>query len=491
MPQTLQQEPVARLKELEGQDLLDQLVETGIKPDERTHGDALIKNFVEQLLDPSFVVEKGVTQTINARIAAIDRALSRQLDAVLHHAEFQKLEGSWRGLHKLVQSTETGENMKLRVLNVGKKELLRDFQGAAEFTESALWKKVYEYEFGVYGGDPFGALVGDYEFGKGPMEVELLTQLSQVAAAAHAPFITAAGAQMFGMQSLTEMPNPRDIAKIFDKNNPENTKWISFRDSEDSRFVAMVLPHVLRRLPYGKEINEVDTFDYEEEVGEHDDYLWGNAAYDYACRLTDAFAKYHWCVAIRGPQGGGMVEDLPIHTFKTREGDIAAKCPTEVVIPDTREYELSNLGFIGLLHCKNTDYAAFFGGSSVQRPQKYDTKEATANADLSAQIPYLMATSRIAHYLKAICRDKVGSFMSRQNCEDFLNRWITQYVVLDDNAGQETKAQYPLREAQVQVQDDKARPGHYRAVAHLRPHFQLQTLNVSLRLVAELPAAVK
>jgi type VI secretion system protein ImpC len=287
------------------------------------------------------------------------------------------------------------------------------------------------------------------------------------------------------------MPNPRDIAKIFDKNNPENTKWISFRDSEDSRFVAMVLPHVLRRLPYGKEINEVDTFDYEEEVGEHDDYLWGNAAYDYACRLTDAFAKYHWCVAIRGPQGGGMVEDLPIHTFKTREGDIAAKCPTEVVIPDTREYELSNLGFIGLLHCKNTDYAAFFGGSSVQRPQKYDTKEATANADLSAQIPYLMATSRIAHYLKAICRDKVGSFMSRQNCEDFLNRWITQYVVLDDNAGQETKAQYPLREAQVQVQDDKARPGHYRAVAHLRPHFQLQTLNVSLRLVAELPAAVK
>ncbi len=251
MAQTFQQEPVARLKELEGPALLDQIVD-GLKTDERKHAETLIKNIVEQIIDPSFVVEKGVTETINARISAIDRTLSRQLDAVLHHADFQKLESSWRGLHKLVHGTETGEFLKLRVLNVGKKELLRDFQSASEFTESALWKAVYEYEFGLFGGDPFGALVGDYEFGKGPMEVELLTHMSQVAAAAHAPFITAAGAQMFGMQSLTEMPNPRDVAKIFDKNNPENTKWLSFRDSEDSRFVTMVLPHVLRRLPYGK-----------------------------------------------------------------------------------------------------------------------------------------------------------------------------------------------------------------------------------------------
>ncbi len=254
----------------------------------------------------------------------------------------------------------------------------------------------------------------------------------------------------------------------------------------------MVLPHVLRRLPYGRKTKEVDAFDYEEDVsGAHDDYLWGNAAYEYAQTLTAAFAKHHWCVAIRGPEGGGLVEDLPIHVFKSKEGDIASKMPTETLISDTREKELSDLGFIGLLNCKNTDYAAFFGGNSIQRPKKYDKAEATANAKLSSQIPYLMATSRIAHYLKAICRDKIGSFMSRSDCENFLNRWITQYVTIDDNASQETKAKYPLREAHVEVVDDKARPGCYKAVAHLRPHFQLEELNISLRLVAELPQAAK
>ena len=494
MAENLPAAPVAieKLAELEADELLNQIVDTGVRPREREHGDQLIKNLVEQLMDPSFVIAKGVRETIDSRIASIDLLLSRQMNAILHHDDFQKLEASWRGVHKLVDKSETGEHLKLRVLNVSKKDLLRDFQSAVEYTESALWKAVYEYEFGLYGGDPFGAMVGDYEFGKGPQDVSLLQNLSQVAAISHAPFISAAGPEMFGMKSLTEMPNPRDIAKIFDKSNPENTKWLSFRDSEDSRFTALVLPHVLRRLPYGQDTVEVEAFDYEEDVGgAHEDYLWGNAAYDYAERLTDAFAKYHWCVAIRGPEGGGLVEDLPIHTFKTREGDVSAKCPTEVVIPDTREKELSDLGFIGLLHCKNTDYAAFFGANSAQRPKKYDTKEATANAKLSSQIPYLMATSRIAHYLKAICRDKIGSFMSRANCETFLNRWLTQYVVLDDDASQEIKAQYPLREAQVVVEDDKARPGCYRAVAHLRPHFQLDELNVSLRLVAELPEAAK
>jgi type VI secretion system protein ImpC len=330
--------------------------------------------------------------------------------------------------------------------------------------------------------------VGDYEFSKSPQDVELLGHMSQVAAASHAPFITASAPQMFGMDSFTEMPNPRDVAKIFDKNNPENTKWLSFRDSEDSRFVGMVLPHVLRRLPYGKATNEVEAFDYEEDVtGAHEHYLWGSAAFEFAQNMTAAFAKHHWCVAIRGPEGGGMVEDLPIHVFKSKEGEVTSKIPTETLISDTREKELSDLGFIGLLNCKNTDYAAFFGGNSAQRPKKYDTKEATANAKLSSQIPYLMATSRIAHYLKVMCRDKIGSFMSRGNCEDFLNRWIKQYVILDDNASQETKAQYPLREARIDVIDDKARPGCYKAVAYLRPHFQLEELNVSLRLVADLP----
>ncbi|MCA9512969.1 MAG: type VI secretion system contractile sheath large subunit [Myxococcota bacterium] len=481
---------VEKLGELEGEDLLAQMIDTGIKPrGDEAHDRAreLVRNFVAELLDPGMVTAKGVTKTINARIAAIDELLSKQVNAILHHPEFQQLEASWRGLHKLVHGSETGENLKVRVLNVSKKDLLKDFKAAPEFTESALWKKVYEYEFGLYGGDPYGALVGDFEFGKGPQDVELLTEMSQVAAAAHAPFITASAPDMFGMDSFTQMPNPRDLAKIFDKSNPENTKWLSFRDSEDSRFVAMVLPHVLRRLPYSMKDNPVENFDFDEQATEHDHYCWGNAAYDYAQRLTAAFAQHHWCVAIRGPEGGGMVEDLPIHTFKTAEGDVAAKCPTEVMIPDTREKELSDLGFIGLLNCKNTDYAAFFGGNSVQRPRKYDTKEATANAKLSSQIPYLMATSRIAHYLKAICRDKIGSFMSRSECETFLNRWIKNLELDMDDATQEAKAQRPLREARIDVIDDKARPGCYQAIAYLKPHFQLDELGVSLRLVADLP----
>jgi type VI secretion system protein ImpC len=486
--------PVQEVEQLEGPDLLDQILDTGIRArDEsaRDRGQSLIRNLVDQLVQPDMVVAKSVVKTINQRIAQIDEIVGRQLDEIMHAPEFQKLEGSWRGIHKLVMSTETGENLKIRAINVSKKDLLRDFQAATEFTESALWKKVYEYEFGVYGGDPFGALLGDYEFGKGAQDVELLSHISTVAAAAHAPFVSAAAPQMFNMDSFTQMPDPRDVAKIFDKNNPENTKWLSFRDSEDSRFVSLVLPHVLRRLPYGGD-NPVEDFDYEEGIdGEHDNYLWGNAAYEMASRITDAFAKYHWCVAIRGPEGGGLVEDLPIHTFKSREGDVGSKCPTEVLIPDTREKELSDLGFIGLLHCKNTDYAAFFGGNSVQRPKKYDTAEATANAKLSSQMPYLMATSRIAHYLKAICRDKIGSFMSRTECESFLNRWIMNYVLNMDEASQDVKASRPLREARIDVVDDKARPGCYKAVAFLKPHFQLEELGVSLRLVADLPPAAK
>ncbi len=388
--------------QLEGGDLLDEILGSGIKAKgdtQKERGQELIKTLVNELVDSSIVVAKSSVKTINARIAAIDEVISTQVDEILHAAEFQKLEGSWRSLNKLVMGTETGETLKLRVLNASKKDLLRDFQSAAEFTESALWKAVYEYEFGVFGGDPYAALMGDYEFGKGAQDVELLSQLSMVAAAAHAPFITGTSPEMFGMDTFTQMPDPRDLAKIFDKNNPENTKWLSFRDSEDARFVALTLPHTLRRLPYGDD-NPVEEFNYQETIdGEHDNYLWGNAAYDYAGRLTDSFAKHHWCVAIRGPEGGGLVEDLPIHVFKTREGDVGSKCPTEILIPDTREKELSDLGFIGLLNCKNTDYAAFFGANSSQRPLKYDTPEATANAKLSSQIPYLMTTSRIAHYL--------------------------------------------------------------------------------------------
>ena len=486
---------VHELETLEGGQILDQMIETGIKPrDEsgRQHARGLVRNFVEQLLDTDTIRDKNAAKTINMRIAAIDEILSRQVDKIIHHPEFQKLEASWRGLHKLVMNTETSDTLKIRVLNTSKKDLAKDFAAAAEFTESALWKKVYEYQFGLYGGDPFGALIGDYEFDKGPQDVQLLQSISEVAAASHAPFISAPSPQMFAMESFRQMPDPRDLSRIFDRANPENTKLLSFRAAEDSRFVALVLPHVLRRLPYGSKTDEVEDFRYEENVSEADEhYLWGNAAYEFANRLTAAFAKHHWCVAIRGPEGGGLVEGLPIHVFRSREGDIGAKCPTEVLIPDTRDKELSDLGFIGLLHCQNTDYAAFFSGNSVQKPQVFDRKDATANAKLSSQVSYLMATSRIAHYMKAICRDKIGSFMSRSECQTFLNRWITQYVLAQDEATQAEKAEKPLREAQIEVIDDKARPGCYKAVALLRPHFQLDELSVSLRLVAELPEGTK
>jgi type VI secretion system protein ImpC len=488
--------PVQEVVGMAGPDILAEMLETGIKSrDEagRAYGEDLIRNLVEQLLDPGLVAAKGVTRTVNQRIAAIDALVSKQLNEIMHHAEFQKLEASWRGLHQLVMGAETGETLKVRVMNVSKKDMLRDFQAASEFTESALWKKIYENEFGQYGGDPFGCLVGDFEFGKGPQDIELLEHLATVAAAAHAPFVSAAASQMFGLDSFTDLPNPRDLAKVFDKSNPENTKWLSFRDSEDARFVCLVVPHVLGRLPYGNATVPAESFDFEEDVDgqDHHKYLWTNASYSFAGRLTAAFAKHHWCVAIRGPEGGGMVDGLPIHVIKSSEGDIGSKCPTETLIPETRENELSELGFIALCNCKNTDYAAFFGGNSVQRPKKYKEKAHTANADLSRKIPYLMATSRIAHYLKAICRDKVGSFASRVEVEKFLNNWINNYVLDQDEATQEQKAKYPLREARIEVTEDKAAPGHYKAVAYLKPHFQLEKLDVSLRLVADLPAAAK
>lgn len=485
---------VGELKEQDGQTILDQILSTGIKPRDaqaKDRGTDLVRTFIEQLTK-GMSVRPGVTRTLNEHIAAIDKLLSDQLNGIMHHPKFQRLEASWRGLHRFVMGSETGEHLKIHVLDASKRELLRDFQAATEFTESTLWKQVYQGGYGQYGADPMGVLVGDYEFDKGAMDIELLQHVSTVAAAAHAPFLSAAGPGMFGMESFTQLPNPRDLAKIFDKSNPENTKWLSFRDSEDSRYVGLCLPHVLARMPYGP-ANQVDDFDFREDVDgeDHDKYLWGNAAYSFAGRITDAFAKHHWCVAIRGPEGGGKVEDLPVHTFKSREGAMGAKCPTEVLIPDDREKELSDLGFIGLVHCKNTDFAAFFGAQSAQRPKKYNDADATANASLSAQLPYLMAVSRIAHYMKAICRDKIGSFMSRGECEKFLNSWINNYVLNQDEATQEQKAKLPLREARIDVVEDKARPGFYQAVAYLRPHFQLDGLNVSLRLVAQLPKSAK
>ncbi|MCL4783661.1 MAG: type VI secretion system contractile sheath large subunit [Bryobacterales bacterium] len=475
--------------------LIDQIVDEGRLAGRdaatRQRNKDIIKEFIGQFLEGSMTVSRDTEAMINARIAQIDHLVSIQLNEVMHHPDFQKLEASWRGLKMLMDRSETGTQLKIKVLNVNKRELLRDLQRAAEFDQSAAFKKVYEEEFGVFGGSPFAALVGDYEFSKHPEDIELLEKMSQVAASAHAPFLTAASSDMFNLDSYASLDAPRDLAKIFDTN--EYAKWKSFRNSEDSRYVALTCPHVLMRLPYGRDGVQIDDFAYEEQVDgtDHNKYLWGNAAYALATRLTNAFAQYGWCAAIRGVEGGGLVESLPIHTFRTEDGDIAMKCPTEVAITDRREKELADNGFVPLVHSKGTDYAAFFSVQSAQKPKLYDKEAANANARLSTQLPYLLAMCRFAHYLKSMMRDKIGSFMSRSDCELFLNRWIANYVVLDDNAPASVKASKPLREARVEVMEVPGKPGAYRAVSFLRPHFQLDELTVSLRLVADLPPPAK
>ena len=493
MAEAQKQSKAAQETVLEGS-LLDQIVDEGRVGKEaaaKERGKELVKEFISQVLDGSMTVSRDVEAMINARIAQIDHLLSIQLNEILHHPSFQKLEATWRGLKYLLDSSETNELLKIKVLNVNKRELLKDLQRAPEFDQSALFKKVYEEEFGTFGGAPFAAMVGDYEFGKGPEDIELLERISQTAAAAHAPFLTAASPEMMNMESFSNLDAPRDMGKVFD--STEYAKWKSFRASEDSRYVGLCVPHILMRLPYGKDTKQVEGFSYEEAVDgtEHNKYLWGNAAFALGARLTNAFAQYGWCAAIRGVEGGGLVEGLPTHNFFTDEGDVALKCPTEVPITDRREKELADQGFIPLVHCKGTDYAAFFSVQSAQKPKLYDKDAANANARLSAQLPYILATCRFAHYLKAMMRDKIGSFMSRTDCEFFLNKWISNYVTPDDTASHATKAKYPLREAAVQVMEVPGKPGAYRAVAFLRPHFQLDELTVSLRLVAELPASAR
>lgn len=473
--------------------LLDQIVEQGrfADPAARERGKNLVKEFVAQVLEGSMTLGRDADQMISARVAQIDHLVSIQLNEILHHQQFQKLEGTWRGLKYLLDQSETGTQLKIRILNTSKKDLLRDLQRAPEFDQSAMFKKVYEEEYGLFGGEPFGALVGDYEFSKHPEDLELLEKVSQVAAAAHAPFLSAASSELLNMESYTNLDQPRDIGKIFD--STEYAKWKGFRESEDSKYVALTCPRVLMRLPYGRDTAPVEGFNFEEGVDgtDHSKYLWGNAAYALASKMTQAFATYGWCVAIRGVEGGGLVDGMPSHTFRTDEGDVALKCPTEIAITDRREKELADQGLVPLVHCKGTDKAAFFSIQSCNKPKLYDSDSANANARLSAQLPYMMSTCRFAHYLKAMMRDKIGGFMSRDDCWRFLNRWISKYVTQDDKAGPATKAKFPLREARIDVEEVKGKPGVYRAIAYLRPHFQLDEINVSLRLVADLPAAAK
>ena len=480
---------------LESVSLLDDIVaRSKVAKTDSEHARAkdIIGELVKEVLDGTVVVSDNLSANIDARIAEIDQLISAQLSEVLHAPEFQKIESSWTGLHYLCKHTSTGERLKIKLLNTSKKDIVKDFKTAIDFDQSALFKKVYEEEFGTFGGSPFGALIGDFEIGRGAEDMYFVEQMSHVAAAAHAPFISAASSELFGLEAFTDLGKPRDLAKVFD--TVDYAKWKSFRESEDARYVGLTVPRFLGRLPYDpKEGMTTEGFNFVEDVDgtDHSKYLWVNTAYALGARLTAAFETYGWCAAIRGVEGGGLVEDLPTHTFKTDDGELALKCPTEVAITDRREKELSDLGFIPLVHCKNTDYAAFFGAQSAQKAKKYDSDAANANAALSAQLQYMFAVCRIAHYMKSMMRDKVGSFANTLDVERYLHNWLMQYVVDSQDASQEIRAQKPLREASVEVSEVPGRPGVYRAVAFVRPHYQLDELSVSLRLVAEMPQGSK
>lgn len=474
--------------------LLDRIVQEGkmaVEPSQSAYAKKLLGQFATQILDEGMKTapDKGVVAMINERVAEIDKIISDQLNAIMHHEQFQALEASWRGLHDMVFGTETSTRLKLRLLNVSKKELLKDLETAVDHDMSVLFKKVYEEEYGTFGGHPYSLLIGDYYFGRHPQDLALLQRISKVAAAAHAPFIAAAAPALFDMRSFTELGVPRDLSKIFE--SAELATWRSFRESEDSRYVALVLPSYAARLPYGAKTIPVENFNFEEDVDgkDHSKYLWANSAYQLGLRVTDAFAKYGWSTAIRGVEGGGKIAGMTAHTYKTDEGDVVLKCPTEVTITDRREKELNDLGFIAAVNSKGSDFAAFFGGQTTNKPKVYNLDSANANASLSSRLPYVLAASRFAHYIKVIMRDKVGSFQSRQAVSDYLNNWLANYVLLSSNSPQEIKARFPLAEGRVDVVEVAGKPGTYNATVFLKPHFQMEELTASIRLVAELPAA--
>ncbi len=476
-----------------GLGLLDQVI-GATKQTERDRAEELIRALTEEALKGTVTFNRNLVVTFDRAIAEIDRKVSEQLNQIMHHERFLKLEGSWRGLQYLVSNSETGTSLKIRMMQLSKKELARDLQKAVEFDQSQLFKKIYENEFGTPGGEPYGTLIGDYEWTAHPDDVETLRLVSNVAAGAFAPFISGVGAGMFGFDNWSELSKPRDLAKIFE--TAEYTKWRGFRETDDARFVSLVMPRVIARVPYGEATKAIDEFRYEEApvnasgspaAMDHSHYCWMNAAYVMGARMTDAFAQYGFCTAIRGAEGGGKVTNLPTHTFVSDDGDADAKCPTEIGITDRREAELSNLGFLPLCHYKNTDYAVFFGAQTVQQPKKYDRPDATANAAISARLPYIMATGRFAHFLKVMARDKIGSFMEATDCESWLNRWIQNYVNPMEGAGQEARAKYPLREAKIEVKEIPGRPGSYNAVAYLRPWLQMEELTTSMRMVARIP----
>jgi type VI secretion system protein ImpC len=488
-----QQQTTSEIGAVETNDF-DALLKKEFKPKTDEAKEAVeraVRTLAEQALAQTKLISGDVVKTIEAIIAQLDKKLTEQVNLILHHEEFQKLESAWRGLRYLVNNTETDEMLKIRVMNISKKELgktLKKFEGVA-WDQSPMFKKIYEAEYGLFGGEPFGCMVGDYYFDQTAPDVELLSGMSQIAAAAHMPFIAGASPTVLQMSSWQELANPRDLTKLF--LTPEYAAWRSLRESEDSRYIGLAMPRYLSRLPYGAKTNPVDEFDFEEDTGaaDHSRYTWANAAYAMAVNINRSFKLYGWCSRIRGVESGGDVQGLPVHTFPTDDGGVDMKCPTEIAISDRREAELAKNGFMPLLHRKNSDFAAFIGAQSLQKPSEYTDPDATANANLSARLPYLFAACRFAHYLKCIVRDKIGSFKEREDMQIWLQRWIMNYVDGDPaHSSEVVKAQKPLAEAQVEVEAVEGNPGYYSAKFYLRPHYQLEGLTVSLRLVSKLPS---
>jgi type VI secretion system protein ImpC len=488
------QEQEAQAQESLGIDDFSELLNKEFKPKSdraRAQVEVAVETLAQQVLSDEDLILDDAINSINAIIAEIDLKLTGQINQILHNDEFQQLESAWRGLHHLVNNTETDEMLKIRFIPISKKELgktIKKFKGTA-WDQSPLFKKVYEEEYGQLGGEPFGCLVGDYPFSHSAPDVEILQGMAQIAAAAHAPFITGADPAVMQMDSWQELTNPRDLTKIF--STPEYAAWRSLRESEDSRYIGLAMPRFLARLPYGAKDDPVEEFDFEEDTegADSSNFCWANSAYAMATNINAAFKEYGWCSRIRGVESGGAVEGLPVHSFPSDDGGVDMKCPTEIAISDRREAELAKTGFMPLIHRKNSDLAAFIGAQSLQQPAEYEDPDATANAALAARLPYLFASCRFAHYLKCIVRDKIGSFKERDDMERWLNKWILQYVDGDPaNSSESTKARKPLAAAEVRVQEVEGSPGYYTSQFFLRPHYQLEGLTVSLRLVSRLPS---
>ena len=458
-------------------------------PEKQTAVQAAVRTLAQQALGATQLISTDAVRTITAMIAELDRKLSEQVNLIMHHQDFQALEGTWRGLHYLVNNTETDEMLKIRVLNISKNEVkktLKKFEGTA-WDQSPIFKKLYDDEYSTPGGAPYACVIGDYYFDQSPEDVKMLGNIVQVAAAAHAPFIAGASPNVMGFDSWQELSGPRDLTKIFQ--TAEYASWRSLRNSDDSRYIGLAMPRFLARLPYGAKTVPVEEFAFEEDTegADHKKYLWSNSAFAMGVNITRAFKLYGWCARIRGTESGGVVEGLPVHTFPTDDGGVDMKCPTEIAITMRREAELAKNGFMPLSHYKNTDYAAFIGAQSLQKPAVYEDADATANANLSARLPYLFATCRFAHYLNKMVYDKIGSFKEREDMEIWLNKWISQYCC-DSKSAEDVKARYPLAEAKVEVLEVKGNPGYYTSKFWLRPHYQLEGLKVSLRLVCRLPS---